>query len=343
MGENLNNKPELHNRNKHILVCGATGFIGSYLVIRLLKDGYRNIHIISRKMDSCKTLEELIDRNGLSSEYSLYVSVHYGDISNYQWLLEVLKGCGVLFNCASRVSLSGGDSRDLIVNNTSLTYLIARGAKESNVERVIHISSIAALSAQDYPEMTNETHYMTSIDRQTNYALSKFYSENEMWKIYYEGVNVTIVNPGVVLGYWCGKNHSSTSIVQKVIKSLPVSTSGIMGYISVDDVARAMVHLSSCDESIGKRYILCSKNFSYTELISTIKKAAHKSGKTLVFPNWLVRRMGFLSKQLTKSIIDNLTTKYLYDGELICRETNFKYSDIEEEIEEMVKNYKNNR
>lgn len=342
MGESLNNKV-LKNRNKQIVVCGATGFIGSYLVIRLLKDGYRNIHIVSRKIDSCKTLEALIDKNGLSSEYSQYVGVHYGDISNYQWLTEVLKGCELLFNCASRVSLTGGDSRDLIVNNTNLTYLIAQGAKECDVDRVIHISSIAALKAQKYPDMTNETHFMNSIEGQTNYAVSKFYSENEMWKVYYEGVNVTIVNPGVVLGYWCGENHSSTSIVQSVMKIPPVSSKGVMGYVSVSDVARAMVHLSNCNQSIGKRYILCSKNYSYTEIISTIKKAAKKSGKTLVISNWLVRRMSFLSKQLTKSIVDNLTTKYLYDGGLISNETGFEYSDIDMEIVEMVKNYKNKR
>lgn len=342
-----NKKPnvrELDELGKQIVVCGATGFIGSYLVMNLLEYGYTNIHIISRTMSSCEALESLIAKRGLKQKYERYVSIHFGELMSYQWLCEVVKGCSLLYNCASQVNLSA-EVGDLIANNTRLTYLIAECAKECGVDRVVHVSSISTLEEQVAPALTCEEHYLKSLNGKSAYTCSKFYSENEMWRVYYEGVNVTVVSPSVVLGAPAeGMSHSSAAIVRRVQRGVRFYTDGTMGYVLVDDVARAMITLSKVQEAVGQRFILNGANLSYKNFLSMLSSSVGRSSSQIKLPRWLVRSAAVLCKllrgvgvrsSLSVNLANTLTSHYLYDGSKITKCTSFTYTDMEEGIKKI--------
>jgi dihydroflavonol-4-reductase len=76
------------------------------------------------------------------------------------------------------------------------------------------------------------------------------------------------VNPSTVLGYgdW---NMSSCAIFKNVYKEFPWYTTGINGFVGVEDVARATVLLMESDLR-GERFIVNSENWSFQQLLNTI-------------------------------------------------------------------------
>lgn len=339
---------QVEGKRHQVMVCGATGFIGSHVVAQLLKSGYTNVHIISRTLGSCTNLEKILNHYGVGDRYD-DINIHYGEITNYGWLQEAFTECHTVFNCASTVDMNSSDGAQLIIDNTTLTYLIAEASVAAKVSKIVHVSSIAVLKAEDFPNVTTETCFLETLKGQSPYAVSKFYSENEIWRIAENGVQTVIVNPAVVLGYGDINGSSSQQIIKKIRSGMPFYTSGMTGYVMVEDVACAMVALSVSESAVGERFILCNDSLSYQDMIRSVASSLGVRGGYIKIPDWLVLGFGYLCNVLGKvgikgkftlSFARTLTSKYIYDGSKVCTMCDFKYSDIREAIKIMGGDYK---
>src|ERR1044072_5541058 len=101
----------------------------------------------------------------------------------------------------------------------------------------------------------------------------------EVWRGIAEGLEGVILNPTVVLGYgdW---NNTSCELFKTVHNEFPWYTTGINGFVYVDDVARAAVALLESTIS-GERFIINGSNWTYQQLFNTIadsfgKKRPHR-------------------------------------------------------------------
>lgn len=163
------------------------------------------------------------------------------------------------------------------------------------------------------------------------------------------GLNTIIVHPAVILGSTNAKTSGSASIPAQAIKKGLFYTSGVMGYVDVMDVARAMILLSEKPDAISNNYILCAGNLSYKALICAIRNGANKSKplgeigyKTLMAVSKIE---GFISKVtghrvvITKEIVRNMTSEYRYDGSKIMCEFNFVYTPIFQTLDRIGKEY----
>ena len=126
------------------------------------------------------------------------------------------------------------------------------------------VGSIAAIGNSFKEDLiTEENEWNKELDN-SGYAITKYGAEMEVWRASQEGVEVVVVNPGVILGsgFW---NSGSGKLFTSVSKGLRYYTEGITGFVGVEDVVKAMILLM--DSAIkNERFILVSQNKSYKEI-----------------------------------------------------------------------------
>jgi dihydroflavonol-4-reductase len=273
-----------------ILVTGATGFVGSYLIRALLQQGYKNIWAMKRTNSPLDLLQSVENQ------------IHFvtGDILNVPFLEDVCENMDYVFHCAASVSFDSRDIDLMYQVNAEGTANVVNVCLSANVKKIIYVSSVAALGRDENNLNYSEKSAWQRSKWNTHYAISKYMAEQEVWRGVAEGLTAAIVNPSVVLGsqFW---NQSTGRMFKQVWDGLKFYTSGITGFVDVRDVARFMILLmeSSVD---NQRFILNSENLAYKNLFEQIaiglqKPAPHISANA--FLRGLAWRMDWLKSRFT--------------------------------------------
>lgn len=329
-------------QKRKVVVTGATGMVGSHLVARLLLSGYRDITIFVRTVESVRKLENILTKYGISGQLK-DIKTEQISLYNVKSLTDRLKGVDVVFHCAAKVSFQQKASQALIKENVFVAYAVAESCYRANVGLLVHVSSIASLDLVSPPEKITEANILQSLNGKSAYAVSKFFAENEVWRVGNKGLRIVVANPAVIIGSGDWNGAGTPAIFKMIYKGLPVYTNGITGYVGVKDVARALIRLSEVPEAAGQRFILCSDNLSYKELFDKIALAEHvkppyreANGRLLNFMEKMIRFAGFwgIKTTITEETIDTVKHQYLYDGSKITGLTGFVYSPIDKEIED---------
>ena len=110
------------------------------------------------------------------------------------------------------------------------------------IKKVGYVSSVASLGRNTTDKIVDEQCFFTATNNESNYSLSKYFSEQEVWRASAEGLDVVIINPSIILGPgdW---NKGSSQIFQKIYNGLKFYTSGSSGYVDVIDVADSLLQL----------------------------------------------------------------------------------------------------
>src|ERR1051325_6277423 len=243
-----------------IFVTGGTGLIGSHLLYDLAKKGER-VRALKRSKSETNEVKKIFSYYTEDAE-SLFSKIEWveGDLLDVNSLFDALDGTTHVYHCAAMVSMNPEDRKKMIENNLKGTSNMVNAALEKKVQKFCHVSSVAALGIEPEKEITEETGWNNKTNF-SGYAVSKYLSENEVWRASQEGLNVTIVNPTVVIGpgNW---RRSSGDIFLGANKGLRWFTEGGIGYVDVRDVSKAMVQLME-SEIKNEKFILLSKDFSY--------------------------------------------------------------------------------
>ena len=115
------------SRDNVCLVTGATGFIGSHLAERLVRDGYQ-VRCLVRPTSDTTSL------NGLDVELAT------GDLTSAHSLARAVEGCRYVFHCGAMVSDWATPKEVSRVNVEGTRELLSASAAAS-VRRVVHFSS----------------------------------------------------------------------------------------------------------------------------------------------------------------------------------------------------------
>ncbi len=207
------------------------------------------------------------------------------DLLDITGLLEATEECNAVIHAAAIVSFNSRERRNMYDANIEGTRNIVNAAIENGVERLVHISSVAAIGRTGVTETVTEEKAWEANGNNTHYAITKHHAELEVWRGFSEGLNGVIVNPSTILGF--GDWHSSScALFKNVYKGFPWYTEGINGFVSVDDVAEATVQLLTSAYT-EKRFIINGDNWSFKRLFTTIaegfgKKAPHKKATPLL-------------------------------------------------------------
>jgi len=343
-----------------ILVTGATGLVGSHLVLHLAEKGL----FVSALYRNEKAIGKTKDLFIMHNKAHLFAQITWisADINDIPALELAFKNIDYVYHCAAKISFDPRDEEQLRKVNIEGTANIVNFCLAYGVKKLCFVSSIAALG--DLPEHHapnhGETKHLKIIDEETewnpekphsDYAISKYGAEMEIWRGQQEGLKVVIVNPGVILGAlpktW-NRNEGSYKIILAVAKGLKYYTHGTTGFVGVRDVVQCMKQLMD-SENNGERYIIVAENLSYLSITTLIaaelkvaapKKEAQNWMTEVAWRwDWITTNLFFQKRTFTKAIATSIHTKDFYANAKIKTRLNLTFEPIAQVVHFIAKHY----
>lgn len=321
-----------------IFVTGGTGFLGAYIIKELVHKGIR-VRAIRRS----SSLPSFIPAAVLNQ-----VEWIEGDVLDLVGLEESMDGVETIIHSAAKVSFSGHQRNEMFRVNIEGTANVVNVAIEKKIRHFIHVSSVAALGRKNNGSIVTEEKQWEDSKVNTNYAISKFQAEMEVWRAIGEGLRAVIVNPSTILGYgnW---NSSSCAIFKTAYTEFPWYTSGINGFVDVEDVAKVIGLLAERDIS-GERFILNSDNWSFRELLIAIadgfgkRRPSRNAGPLLGSIAWRLEKLKKLfskeSPLLTRESAMVAQSKTYFDsGKILRLFPDFSFTPLHQTITKACENY----
>ncbi|WP_143309354.1 NAD-dependent epimerase/dehydratase family protein [Chitinophaga vietnamensis] len=244
-----------------ILVTGGTGLLGSNLIRSLVEAG-KQVRALYRKSPAAG-LQDIQHK----------IDWFQADILDVCALEEAMAGIEQVYHCAGVVSFTPGNNQ-LYKVNVEGTANVVNLAIDAGVKRLVHVSSVAAIGRAKEGKMIDEECEWEESKHNSQYSISKYLGEMEVWRGMAEGLEAVIVNPSIILGsgFW---NDGSSAVFKNAWKEFPYYTEGVNGFVDVQDVVKAMMLLM--DSTINEeRFILSGDNWSYRQLFTEMATAMGK-------------------------------------------------------------------
>jgi len=326
-----------------ILVTGGTGLVGAHLLLHLTENE-ATVRALYRKPDAIEKTKSLFR---LYNKEQLFPKIDWvqGDIIDIPSLETAFRDIDYVYHCAALVSFDPDDENALRKTNIEGTANIVNYCIDNKVKKLCHVSSIAALGdlASHETEITEATEWNPEAPH-SDYAISKYGAEMEVWRGQQEGLNVVIVNPGVIFGagFW---NQGSGEFFYRIKKGLPFYTKGSTAYVSVTDVVKIMVLLMQSN-SVGERFTVISENLPFKKVIFEIAENLNaKKPKSEAKPwllniawrmDWLVSAIFRTKRKLSRYSANSLTSSDFISNQKIKNALNYEFQDIDTVIKEVI-------
>ena len=320
-----------------IFLTGGTGLVGAHILLKLTESGQK-VKALKRKRSSLTVIKNIFSHY---KKTNLLQSIEWieGDLLDLFSLQEGINGCNTVIHCAAIVSFNPKDFKKMMKINVEGTANIVNICLENNIDKLAYISSIATLNDEKNQVRTEDSFWKESKSN-SQYAKSKYLSEQEVWRGIEEGLNSIIVNPSVILGPGDWQKGSS-QMFEKVWKGLKFYSSGSTGYIDVVDVAKCVIKLLE-KEIINERFILNAENKKYRDIFDSIGENLNKPKPYIkVSPlikeiawriEWLMSLITNKSPLITKETANTAMKNKSFSNEKIIKALDYKFIPIEESI-----------
>ena len=264
-----------------------------------------------------------------------------GDILDVVSLEDAMEGRDTVIHAAAVVSFAKKDRKKMYQVNVEGTANVVNTALEKKLNRIVHISSVAALGRTTGGGHVNEEKKWEETKVNTHYARSKYKAELHVWRGISEGLEGVILNPSTILGF--GDWHSSScAIFRNIYEGIKWYTPGINGFVDIDDVASITVMMVE-NEINEERFIVNGDNWSFKKLQDTIAQEFGKAGPSkaaspgLLSFAWRMEKLRsiFTGRKplLTPDSVRVAISKTYFDNEKILRALpGFSFTPLEESI-----------
>lgn len=326
-----------------ILVTGGTGLVGFHLLLQLSleKEAIRAIYRSEKKLQHVKNLFQS------ANQLAAFEKIDWmqADILDVPALELAFTDVTLVYHCAALVSFNPNDEDKLYQNNIVGTANVVNISLSTTVKKLCYVSSIAALgNGTEHNLIVNEETERNNEAIRSDYSISKFGAEMEVWRGFQEGLDVVIVNPGVIFGNGFPKEGSNL-FIQNIKDGQLFYTLGKLGIVPVEDVVKAMMTLMKSNIS-GERYILVAEDVTYKELFDRIADTLQAKKPKYLIKKWQVQIarvlefifaiLFFRKRMLTKSTINSLYNLEVHDTNKITNAIAFEFSDMKEYLKELI-------
>lgn len=330
-----------------ILLTGATGLVGSHLLLRLLREG-RTVRPLYRSEAKKEAVRRLFAFYG-ESDLLDRADWHIADLNNIPALEAAFEGITQVFHCAAFISFSPDDEERLRKVNIEGTANIVNLCLHFGVEKLVHISSGAALG--DLPEgqtVNDETSEWNPEKLHSDYAISKYGAEMEVWRGNQEGLACAMVNPGIIIGPLADKTSGTAELFSRIENGHRFYTEGITSVVAVADVVDAVILLMDSTIS-GEKFALTGDNYSFRRLMEETANALGVTPPSLPVSktltelgwrlDWLLSLFG-KRRSLSKAAAKMLHATEIMSSDKIKRELGFTFRPVQTAIQQAAEYWK---
>ena len=263
-----------------VLVTGATGFVGSWLVRRLVEQG-EDVRILVRPSTSLEDLS------------NLPLVACPGDVTDRESLNRAVQDVDTVFHLAGVVGYTSA-MRALMekVNVDGTRNVVEAIANSRRPAKLIYMSSVVAVGASFDGTPLNEDSAYNVSHLNLGYFETKRAAEILVREACsQERLQAVMLNPSTIYGAGDAKKGSRKTQLKVARGQLPFYTSGGVSVVSVHDIVDAVLAARTRGRS-GERYILSGENITIKDLFHRIATLAGARPPAIYLPNSVVHLLG---------------------------------------------------
>jgi len=246
-----------------VFVTGATGFLGSWVVRKLVESGH-SVRVLVRRSSKLDNLSDLLGDK---------VEKAFGDVLEADSVRAGLVGCQAVIHTAGVPHFNPDNPEHMYRVNATGAGIVMEAALAEKVERALLTSSVAAMGGSAEERVADETTVSNADDIGLDYSRSKLHGEREAQKVAAHGLPLVILRPVVILGPGDIFQSSTSTILSFVKRQMPVYVEGRPSFGDVREMAAA--HVAALERGrVGETYILGGNNVTLTELLSAIREVS---------------------------------------------------------------------
>jgi nucleoside-diphosphate-sugar epimerase len=266
------------------LITGGNGFIGSFLIEKLLQKGYE-IRCLIRKSSNLKWLTDLP------------VKYCYGDITQPESLYAALEGVDYVFHLGGLTKALKPEDYFSVNTQGTANLLAACPKVNSNLKKFIFVSSLAASGPSLNGKPLTELLPAMPI---TPYGKSKAEAE-ELVLSYKEKFPVTILRPPPVYGPRDVDVFEIFKYVNKRVKPQLLGPERLTSMIYVHDLVAGIILAVEKEQANGQIFFLADGGYySWEQINNFIEKALDKKAFQITVPIFMLNVVAQLSESIAK-------------------------------------------
>lgn len=302
-----------------VLVTGATGFVGSAIARRLLRDD-RSVRVIARPNSDRRNLD------------GLDLAVVDADLNDPVSLRQAVAGCRSVYHAAADYRLWVRDPESMYRTNVDGTVALMRAAADAGVERVVYTSSVATLGIPRDGGPGDEDTPVSLDDMVGPYKRSKYLAEEAVRRLVREeGLPAVVVNPSAPVGpYDIKPTPTGRLIADAAAGRIPAFVDTGLNIVHVDDVADG--HVLAHDRGrLGERYVLGCEDMTLREILATVARAVGRSPPKVRLPHCAALPIAYVSEAWAR--LTGGEPRATVDGVRLARKHMFfSYAKAEREL-----------
>jgi dihydroflavonol-4-reductase len=327
-------------RPMKIFITGATGFIGTHLVRRLVQTEHK-LFCLVRKTSQVAEL----DKPG--------ITLVKGDITDRNSLVEGMRGCDGVINLANLYSFWEPDQEIFEKINVEGTKNVMESALETGVSKVVHISTMGIYGKPKDCPLTEES--PVGPVRFSEYFKTKYEGDLIAWELYEKRkLPLVMIYPVAVSG--AGDTKTTGQYIQKLVnRQMParVFENSVFTFVHVKDVAEAIVRAIEKKNNLGEKYLVGKEQRSFGEINRMVSEISGVPLPKIRMPDFLVminaRLFTFLANLIKKPPLWGMSIDQMRvmkegvraNGSKAEKELGITYTPIRVAIEEAIASFKN--
>ncbi|KDP28755.1 hypothetical protein JCGZ_14526 [Jatropha curcas] len=261
-----------------VCVTGATGYVGSWLIMRLLEHGYSVHTTIRPDPEKKRDVSFLTGLPGASEKLQIF----HADLSNPESFEVAIRGCVGVFHVATPTPthFETNEPEEVVIKKAidGTLAILNVCLNSKTVKRVVYTSSTAAVDLNDESKTVSvmdesfwsDVNFIKDLNSFASpYWISKALTEKKALEFAVEnGLELVTIIPSFVVGpFICPNLPASVEAALAMVLDKPDLYNLLLNtsMVHVDDLARAHIFLLEYPNAEG-RYICSSDTLTIEEM-----------------------------------------------------------------------------